>query len=557
MENSKEQQAAIDNCHKNLYISSGPGSGKSHVISEIAKRLVSNLDNIVMLVTFTNKASREILYRANASEASNISGGTFHKISYKLMKSFGKSVIICDENKKRLIIKKVFNCKRDREKFDEVYKGISKVKSSYPVVQSSMLKEYQRELSKYNMVDFDDIINHGIDFLKERKPTFKLTHILVDELQDTSQNQLELLKELQRLTSCNMIGVADGDQSLYEWRNAKPENVKNFIDVFNCEVYTLGLNFRSDKAIVKHSRRLIEHNKDRLQKDLRANSNDAGIVKVHKAWNIFNEIDKVVDIYRTTTDNITVLYRDRLNKMKLEYGLRKVGIEYVINDSSEIVERSSFRVLLSMLRISAGAYDIYDLEEASKGLKNIGPTTVAKVRNALRNDEIDNVVFDLMNKSGTRNLTIINQLRAQYKRLEKEHSTLDVLVNKLPNYVIPSFEIPSIMIRFLTDICKIYHVTIQDIRDICNDFGLDNTREEQEKKDYRLSLSTIHNAKGSEEDIVIMPFCNWEIKNDENTKDVIEAERRVFYVGMTRAKHQLHLIYSGLFKPKFISQAGL
>jgi len=559
MKLTNEQQIAIDSVinGKNSYLNAGPGSGKSSTLAELCKQLIKNSNNYVMLVTFTNKAAKEILHKAEGEHHSNISGGTFHKISYRLMKSYGANLQICDEGKKRLIIKKVFNCKRDKDKYERVYKSISKSKSVYPVKVTPMVEQYQAELAKYSMIDFDDIINYGVDFIKDRKPQFKLTHILVDELQDTSQNQLQMLVELQKLTGCMMVGVGDGDQVLYEWRNAKPKNVQDFIEIFDCNVLNLGINFRSDISIVRASARLISNNKDRLDKDLRAYSTQQGKVTIIPAWNPFDEIDKVIGVYKKTTSPITILYRDRLNKMKLEYGLRKAGIDYIVSDSNDIVDRLSFRVLLSILKISANAYDIYDLEEASKGLKKIGNTTIAKVRSYMDTKEVDDIVFDLMSKAGTRNLTIINSIRAKFKVHEKEHHTLDKLIEELPNYIIPSFEIPSDILEFLKDICSDYHTTISDIRDICNDFGLDNTKKDIENKDSRVTLSTIHGFKGLESDIIIIPFCDWTMRPDDSTKNIVEAERRVFYVGITRAKHELYLTYSGTMLPRFIKEMKL
>jgi len=509
-----------------------------------------------MLITFTNKAAKEILYKADAHLANNISGGTFHKISYKLMKNHGKILQICDESKKRLIIKKLFDCKKDKEKYEKIYKIISKSKSVYPIKCSEYVNEYQAELIKYNMIDFDDIINNGIDFIKQYKPNFQLTHTLVDELQDTSENQLKFLIELQKLTNCKMIGVADIFQSIYEWRNAKPENIDEFVNTFNCKIYGLGVNFRSDIDIVNKSTNLIKHSTRKLNKNLRANSINKGIVKTIRAWNIFNEIDKIIDIYRRTNKNITILYRDRTNKMQLEYGLRKAGINYKVSDSNDIVERSSFKVLLSVLKISAGVYDIYDLEEACKGLKRLGMATINKVREKLDNNDIDQVIFEMMNQKGTKNLTIINSLRAKYKIHEKNQDSMDLLIAEFTQYIIPSFEISKDIYNFLIDICKSYKVSIQDIRDICNDFGLDNNKTELQEDDCRLILSTIHNFKGLECDTIIIPFCNWSMRPDDNTKDIIEAERRVFYVGITRAKHELYLIYSAS-EPRFIKELKL
>jgi len=852
MQFSTEQQTAIDDCDRNIYMSSGPGSGKSTTLAEIAKRLHNNEDNHIILITFTNKSARDILGKVGLTDSTRIRGGTFHSVAYRLMRESGVKTTICDENKKRLIIKKVFECRKDKEKFVEIYDKIGRTKSMYPRPACEVTRKYNEELIKYDMMDFDDIIHNGIEFVRNGNSKMTATHILVDELQDTSGAQLELLKVLRTTTNAKILGVGDLDQcqpkgtlvlttrgykdiselnpekdklpsydghgnicglsdrygyefqiasrnfsgemytynvdeniikctynhkvyvkwncdtsiycvylmqkgekfrigqckmfdkngyfhlgtrsrieyadrtwilktgtkiemlkletrlsimyripmitfkevygninfsqdviddiynaldnedlyneatkllrdynkyikypfwesgnynkrtsltfikiascnvihelmsmavqkqvtdktftimpiksltrekvknvtvysinvepyhnyisskllisnSIYEWRGARPENVKEFIDYFGCKVYQLGLNFRSKSKIVEHSKRLIKFNKDRIEKNLRSNSVDRGIVQTYKAKDLYKEIDYIISYCKRNRDKeIAILYRTRLNKMKLEFELRKQGIKYKVNDSTDIVDRSAFRVILGMLRMSAGIYDIYDLEEVAKGMKALGKTAVEKVRAAqlvtkvAANGEqvdlfekvvttFDDLIHNIYHKTKGMRRPLGNILKLQDKFKELKGETMDQLIRMLPDYCTASFDIPEDILTFLIDITKEYSLTTSNIRELCNDFGLDKDNE-KEDDDALIELSTIHGYKGSESNIVIIPFCDWNIRPDPNIKDVIASERRLFYVGITRPMTKLILTYSGTTKPRFIKEMGL
>jgi DNA helicase-2/ATP-dependent DNA helicase PcrA len=558
---SAEQQTAITkSLAGNTYIAAGPGSGKSTTLAEIARRLLTD-NKRIMLITFTNKSAKDIIAKVGVEDLTSVMGGTFHSIAYKLMKLAGLEFTICDENKKRLIIKKLFDCRKDKEKYERIYDRISRNKSSYPVKACELTSVYDRELAKYNMLDFDDIIISGIDHIKGYVGTLNFNYILVDELQDTSQSQLIMLKELYKKGDLKIVGVGDLDQSIYEWRGARPENVREFISHFKCETSSLGLNFRSKSNIVQPSRKLIEHNKSRIDKDLRAFDTGVGVVASYRGADMFKEIDYVVaKCRRLQGHNITILYRNRMNKMRLEYELRKNNLSYRVNDCTEITDRSAFRVLLCMMRIAARIYDIYDLEEASKGMKALGKVTVDKIKELITkrrdlfilDDVIQKVCKD--DKRIKRGVSNVSKIQAIFIKLGGK--TLDKLVEELVKYIIDSFNIPKDIIDFLVDITKGYRVAANDIRDICNDFGLDNNPD-QVNEDAKLELSTIHGYKGGERDIIILPFCDWDIRPDKNTRDPVEAERRLFYVAVTRPKSELYLTYSGANKPRFIKEMGL
>lgn len=584
MKFTDEQQAAIDSAMKqNTYIVAGAGSGKSTTLAEIARlTLEEDPNNRVLLITFTNKSARDIIDKVGG-KTDRIDGGTFHSVAYRMMRKNGYDFNICDTSKQNMIIKRIFDVRKDKEEFERIKNEISITKCDYPQRSCEYTVKYNTELQKYNMYDFDDIIFNGIEFIKEVQPEFAYTHVLVDELQDTAKSQLEFLKQIHEKYDCRMIGVGDISQSIYEWRGARPENVNDFIKTFDCQEQALALNFRSKNNIVECSRKLIENNSTHKKIDLRSFDRKNGIVQVCKEQHPMAEIDTVVTLCKMNRRrNVTILYRDRLNKMKLEFELRRSRLNYKVNDSTEIVDRSAFRVYIAMMKIASRDYDIYDMEIVAKGLKALGTTTVESIKKTLecnkpKHDKKGQ--YDLFT-SGTVDETDVSfhtkvsrladgdkkikrgciqmfKLQSEFKKIQDEKLPLSTLVKIFPDYMIKSFEVPKEISDFLEDIAGDYDTSSTAIKELCNNFGLDGNTDEVYDEDAKIQLSTIHGFKGGEDDVVILPFCDWKFREDDRVKDIVESERRLFYVAVTRPKNDLYLTYSGFNKPRFITEMGL
>jgi len=229
-----------------------------------------------------------------------------------------------------------------------------------------------------------------------------------------------------------------------------------------------------------------------------------------------------------------------------------------------------------MMRIASGLYDLYDLEIAARGMKSLGTATVEKLGEIKKNkfnkgqDQLDmfaeaiviNNFNDLIeyaslnDKKIKRSTNQIWKLQAEYNTLQEKKKKLCDLVKTFPNHMIKSFDVPEEIIEFMEDITKEYQLNRAEILHLCNDFGLDAT-EEVNDENARIELSTIHGYKGGENDVIILPFCNWNFKPDPNVKNIIESERRLFYVAITRPKSELYLSYSGCKIPRFISEMKL
>jgi len=543
-----EQQKILDTCDSNIFINAGPGSGKSTLLSLIVSKLIEiNNNNFILLLTFTNKASKSIITKCSTNK-NNIIGGTFHSVAYKLANKNNITWNICDENKKEVIIKKLFKCKNDKEKNKNIYKLISKEKSSWPINFSEETFLYNSELEKYNMVDFDDILYKFIELI----PTMILppiTHIICDETQDTSIVQMQILKVLHEKLNCKMISASDLDQSIYAWRNARPENIQDFIKLFKCDVLNMGYNFRSAKTIVEKSVNLIVNNKQRINKTIRSTKKEDGVVVKYKCNNPIEEINFVINkCFQNRGSKIAILYRNRIYKNHLELELKRNRLKYIVNDMFEITDRSAVKSIMSIVKISTGDYDIYDMEQAVKALKGIGKSTILKLEEECKSKKLTEVVAEwIADPKKQKKFQSILNIKAFYDA--NQGKKLDNLVRYIETQLIDSFDFQADMKSFILDVTKDYEITNTSIRNLYNDLGLDS-REKEQEQNADIELSTIHGFKGAEQDIVILPWTQ-QFTPKENTE--LEDERRCFYVAITRAKSKLYMSYSGE-EPLFVKE---
>jgi DNA helicase II / ATP-dependent DNA helicase PcrA len=556
VELTSEQKLILANCQKNIYISAGPGSGKSTLLSVISSKLLEDPNNRILLVTFTNQAAKSIISKCSNLDHTRIIGGTFHGLAFKFMKLNNRFFNICDENKKTMIIKKIFNCRKDKEKLGRIYDHIDEHKREWPLVTDDIITKYQDELAKYNLLDFDDIIYRFIDLLQDTSfglPT--ITHIIVDELQDTSGPQLEMLVRLQTKLQCNMIAAADDDQSIYKWRGARPQNVRDFISIFKCTTLNMGYNFRSANSIVEGASKLINYNKDRISKIFTPARNLRGIVGIRCCNDPFDEIKEItIHCRRYPKNDITILYRTRQYKNYIEFELRKAGIKYSVNDMFDLTDRSAIKAVVAVLKIASDQFDIYDLEQASKCIAGFGLGTIKALETKAKDEPIANVFKSSLDKNAK--LKSFKELISIFNT--NQVKTLSWFVQQVELKMTKSFLDNSYqpdMRSFLIDISKDFKCTKLSIKELVDELGLDGNQEKKEKEKARVELSTIHGYKGKEADIIIIPFANmFDEKKEDDEQDSIEDNRRLFYVAVTRARDNLFISYSGNMRPRFIRE---
>lgn len=547
---TEEQKIILNDCNNGLFINATAGAGKSTLLSNIAEKLAP-ISNKILLLTFTNAAAKSIIAKCTNIDSSKIIGGTFHSISNTLMKQNDIYWNICDENKKRIIIKKLFNCKKNKEKLESYIDEISSAKCEYPLKLTEDITKYNNELAKYNLVDFDDMLYKFID---SDIILPKIDFCLVDESQDCSDTNLEMINKIVSITKCKIIAVGDMDQLIYSWRGVKDNSIYRIIDKHNLKIYNMSYNFRCPIKITNHARILIENNKNRLPKPIQSAKTEQGYISEYQCYDPIKEIDYVIQkIKQNPKEEVAVLYRNRTYKNQLEFELKKNNIKYSVNDSTELSDRSAIKVILSSMKLAAQIADIYDLEIASKGLSGIGTVTVSNIKKQINNRSLGETLNDLFhNEKNIKRLNSLISINSFFNN--NENAKLTLLLKEIEKYLNISFNYSEDIKSFMNDICNDYLVSKQSIRDLSNDFGLDN-RTENNDLDSNVILTTVHSFKGCQKSIIIVPWCQ-QFEPQPNKDYDIESERRLMYVAVSRASSKLYLCYSGT-RPTFIKELKL
>ena len=599
---NKEQKIAVEHQKGPLLVLSGAGTGKTRVLTSRFVYIVKNLKfdfNRIIAVTFTNKAANEIKERVNKALDQNIESpwiGTFHSIFAKFLRKHAHHVglksnfnILDSEDQKKLIKQVLEYCKIDKEVSESIYLNeIQNLKDEkiFPQDKSKILKYsslenideiyniYQQRLIEINAVDFGDILLHSYFILTNHKDIQEthsnfIQHILIDEFQDTNLLQYDLIKLLLN-NNQNLFCVGDDDQSIYAWRGAKIENIINFPNEFNCEVVRLTKNYRSNNAILEAASSVISNNKNRLGKNLESFNNEIPEQKINLKSFYSQEEESlwVADnISRKYNDQETfgILVRLTAQMRSIEDKLIKYALPYEIIGGPRFFERKEIKDVLSYLKLANSQSDDLSFEriinlprrgigeqsikiiidhsrsnnlsffESLKDLaqsNKLSPSLLSKTQPFI---DLINKISDLINKTSLEDLGIFVIEESGYlKMLENEKNKLKQIENE--SRIDNLKELVNALSEF------------ENLDEFLEHVGLVN---ENQKKTHQnsIKLMTLHAAKGLEFDHVYLP--GWEEgifpssrALEQNSTKSLEEERRLAYVGITRAKYDLNLSYA-------------
>ena len=599
---NKEQKIAVEHQKGPLLVLSGAGTGKTRVLTSRFVYIVKNLKfdfNRIIAVTFTNKAANEIKERVNKALDHNIESpwiGTFHSIFAKFLRKHAHHVglksnfnILDSEDQKKLIKQVLEYCKIDKEVSESIYLNeIQNLKDEkiFPQDKSKILKYsslenideiyniYQQRLIEINAVDFGDILLHSYFILTNNKDIQEthsnfIQHILIDEFQDTNLLQYDLIKLLLN-NNQNLFCVGDDDQSIYAWRGAKIENIINFPNEFNCEVVRLTKNYRSNNAILEAASSVISNNKNRLGKNLESFNNEIPEQKINLKSFYSQEEESlwVADnISRKYNDQETfgILVRLTAQMRSIEDKLIKYALPYEIIGGPRFFERKEIKDVLSYLKLANSQSDDLSFEriinlprrgigeqsikiiidhsrsnnlsffESLKDLaqsNKLSPSLLSKTQPFI---DLINKISDLINKTSLEDLGIFVIEESGYlKMLENEKNKLKQIENE--SRIDNLKELVNALSEF------------ENLDEFLEHVGLVN---ENQKKTHQnsIKLMTLHAAKGLEFDHVYLP--GWEEgifpssrALEQNSTKSLEEERRLAYVGITRAKYDLNLSYA-------------
>jgi len=615
--NDSQKDAAI-HIDGSLLILAGAGSGKTKTITTRLAYLISiGIDpSSILTLTFTNKAASEMRERAfRMIDPSMINTPpllcTFHKFGLLFLKfhmtELGRknSFIIIDNDDKKRILKSIDKEITTSLLVSEISKYKNTLISPSEAKATAQLKLYQQiadiyekyeaYLLKNNLVDFDDLLLLPYMILEKNEELAKETsqryqYVMVDEYQDTNELQYKLLRKL-CCTHNNICVVGDDDQSIYGWRGATIKNILNFSDHFEgTKVVKLEENYRSTNTILEHANQLIEHNRDRLGKKLVGTRKKGDTVRVYESHDENEETRKLIDDIRKlvasgeSARDIAILFRVNALSRSLEEGFNKAGISYRLIGGMKFYERAEIKDLIAYFRILTNTTDNFSLKRIiNKPKRGIGKTTIDKLD--AKSLEIKKPIFTILEeysadelsaivgKKNSRTLKVfmasIMDLRealeeSKMRFLDSFEDTFDYRASY--DNVPDGFDRQANIDEFYGYIRDYFiqhpHLSLEDF---LNEIALDS--ENSELTDQAVSMMSIHSAKGLEYKhlfIIGLEEGFFPITGDGSD---IEEERRLGYVGITRAMDTLTMsfvhsrFYKGkratLLKSRFLSEAGL
>lgn len=599
------QREAVEKTEGPVLILAGAGSGKTRVLTTRIAHLIEDKGvqaSNILAITFTNKAANEMRERVEdtlASDTKDMWISTFHSCCVRILRKdinrigYNRSFVIYDTSDQITLVKdclkelnlsdKVFEPKvvistisgaKDKlyspQKFRDIHiddNRMSKIANIYAL--------YQERLKRNSALDFDDLIYKTVELFKENPEVLdyyrsRFKYIMVDEYQDTSKAQYELIKLLAKQHQ-NICVVGDDDQSIYGWRGADIRNILEFEKDYN-DVHTVKLeqNYRSTQIILDAANTVISNNIERKRKKLWSDKKEGELIKIQLAENEIDEADFVSDmIYKIckeqnrTYKDFAVLYRANAQARPLEDALNRSQIPYNIYGGTKFYERKEIKDLVAYLRVIQNPQDDISLKRIiNVPRRGIGLRTIEKIedRASLKQESLYSVLIDIETNSDistkARNsisgfvdvigtLRTIKEVYPVSKLIEKVLETtgyLDELskdksedsqdrIDNLKEFI-------SIAIEFEQNSEE------QDLETFLTSIALTSETSDDEVDD-KVSLMTIHTSKGLEFPVVFLVgleeglFPISRAIRSLNDSD-IEEERRLCYVGITRAKEVLY-----------------
>ena len=601
---NKAQKEAVLHLDGPLLIVAGAGSGKTKVLTSRIAHIIKEkkaFPNQILSVTFTNKAAKEMQNRVSKILGSAAIGlswlGTFHSICAKLLRkhasaaNLNSNFTIIDTDDQTRLIKNICKAENidikqlaprfilaiiDRWKNKGYYPSevIINKKDIYEKTILPLYKIYQQKLTDLNSCDFGDLILHTVKIL-ENYPDIRqiysnnFKYILVDEYQDTNFIQSKWLSLLSEKNK-NLCCVGDDDQSIYSWRGAEIKNFLEFDQVYkNTKVIRLEQNYRSSQNILSVASNLIANNENRVGKTLTTTMEEGDLVKLNcfkngkdEAIGISDEIEKKLK-KKYSFNNMAILVRAIFQTREFEERFLKIGMPYRILGGTKFYERSEIKDCVAYLRLIHQERDDLAFERIVNNPKrSIGDTTLKTVHEYAKENSLslEKASIKMIEQNLIKPKTKIG-LGFFLNSLSKWRN--DLLIKKISHIK---------LLQIVLDESG-YSAMLKNKKDIDNENRLENIKEllsamkefdnlesflehvslatsiDQEWDGEKVNMMTMHAAKGLEFDVVFLP--GWEEglfphqkSIEEKGQNGLEEERRLAYVGITRAKKKAIISFS-------------
>lgn len=601
---NKEQQQAVQHTEGPLLILAGAGSGKTKVLTvRIAHLLAQGVNPYeILAITFTNKAAKEMKSRVEGlvgDVANRIWLSTFHSFCAKFLRfeldnflGYNSNFTIYDTSDSEAVIKAALKALNLDDKYYPVGAMIGAISDAknkllfasdfrkqardfYQQKVADVYEYYERELRKNNALDFDDLLLVAVKLLQSNEAVLdkyskRFRYVMIDEYQDTNHAQYLLAKLLASHWK-NIAVVGDADQSIYAWRGADIQNILDFEkDYPNCTSIKLEQNYRSTKIILDAANAVIENNEGRPKKNLWTDKTEGAKIQHFTAQSEHEEaafigdtIAKKHDIHGVPYGDMAILYRTNAQSRVLEEALIKRALPYTMVGGTKFYDRKEIKDVLAYLRVLYNPFDDLSLLRIINVPKrSIGATTVAKLQDYARAngtslfmtltqlhlvDTIKGKTKEKLEEFGILIFTLVAEM--------EDKTVLDILeaildrtgyLAQLEESTDPQDQARAENIGELLSVAKDFQDTnpTGTVEDFLEQVALVNDVDSFEQEESKVTLMTLHAAKGLEFPIVFLGGLEEGLFPHSRTlmnPEEIEEERRLAYVGITRAEKELYI----------------
>ncbi len=583
-----KQKEAVTHINGPCLVVAGAGSGKTKVLTTRIAYLIDKgiKDYNILAITFTNKAAKEMKSRVEDLMPNNNSFiSTFHSFGMRVIREnasllgFNSNVTILDSDDTLSIIKKILKDKNIDPKMmapNYVRNRISFIKNenltpsainsffNTPIEKKiiGIYEEYENIIHKNNSLDFDDLLYLPVKLFKEHQEVLehyqeKYKYILIDEYQDTNEIQFDLTKLLGSKYQ-NVFVVGDTDQSIYAFRNANYENVLKFEQYFpNVKTILLEENYRSTKMILNAANSVIKNNKKRKEKNLWTTNNEGVKIKYLRSYDEHHEVTLVLEEINNLkmqglhNQDIAVLYRTNAQGRVIEEQFLAKNMPYKIVGSYYFYNRKEIKDLISYLKLIINPLDEISLKRIINVPKRgIGDKSIITLEEKAKNE--NKSIFEVIDNG--------KELKFKELIIELQKDALDMSITELIDNILEKtgikeeletdkslesdlrlenlMEFKSITASFEQNTGSVNLIDFLETISLISDMG------NYQNVDDAVTLMTLHSAKGLEFKAVFLMGMEEGIFPHANSfyeQDGLEEERRLCYVGITRAKEYLYL----------------
>jgi len=601
---TEEQLPVVTASGGPMLVIAGAGSGKTRTVTYRVAYLVESgipLDRI-LLVTFTNKAAREMLSRVELllkRDVKGIWGGTFHHVGNVILRKHAKLIgyesnytILDRGDSKDLIDSCIGEAKIDvkarrfpkgdslqsifglatntsRKLVDVIAYNYSQFESLTEEIEG-VYKLYRERKRKHNLMDFDDLLFYWWKLLSENPEVAeryakKFLHVLVDEYQDTNLLQARIV-DILAAKHRNIMVVGDDSQSIYSFRGAHFKNIINFPKVYpDVKLFKLEINHRSTPEILGLANESIANAREKFDKELRANRPEGGKPSVVPVATVYEQANfiaqRMLELREEglSLNDMAVLYRSHYQSMEIQMELTKRGIPFEVRSGLRFFEEAHIKDVLAYLKVFHNPRDEISWSRILKLLDRVGPRTAEKIFQHINQaprpleEILSEAALKLIPKGGERTFkgfqSLLKKLGEQTDQPAEMIKTIvksdyeEHLKNQYPNYQ-----------ERMEDLEQLgsYSIQFKDLEELLSALALvsgieaETVVEGEEGDNEACVLSTVHQAKGLEWKAVFVVWLadgRFPSYLSFGKEEEMEEERRLFYVAVTRARDELYLLY--------------